>query len=49
MAGRILPVALAVFSGVAISVATFGEELKEQQRQRLQKEYDRYGYKIAAL
>ena len=42
MAGRILPVALAAVSGIAISVATFGEEFKEQQRRRLQAEYERY-------
>lgn len=44
MAGRILPVALAAISGIAISVATFGEEFKEQQRRRLQAEYERYAH-----
>lgn len=42
MAGRILPIALATFAGVAIGVSTFGEEFKEQQRRRLQQEYNRY-------
>lgn len=42
MAGRILPVALATISGIAIGMATFGEEFKEQQKRRLQDEYDRY-------
>jgi hypothetical protein len=42
MAGRILPIALATVAGVSIGVATFGEEFKEQRRQRLQEEYDRY-------
>lgn len=42
MAGRILPVALATISGIAIGMATFGEEFKEQQKRRLQEEYDRY-------
>ncbi|KAK7189207.1 hypothetical protein DPSP01_005402 [Paraphaeosphaeria sporulosa] len=41
MAGRILPIALATFAGVAIGVSTFGEEFKEQQRRRLQQEYNR--------
>jgi hypothetical protein len=41
MAGRILPIALATVAGVSIGVATFGEEFKEQRRQRLQEEYDR--------
>jgi hypothetical protein len=41
MAGRILPVALATITGVAIGVGTFGEEFKNQQRRRLQEEYDR--------
>lgn len=42
MAGRILPVAFAVISGISIGVATWDGELKEQRRQRLQKEYERY-------
>lgn len=42
MAGRILPVALATVSGVAIGMATFGEELKSQQMKRLTEEYNRY-------
>jgi hypothetical protein len=41
MAGRLLPIALATVAGVSIGVATFGEEFKEQQRQRLQQEYNR--------
>ncbi|KAF2446832.1 hypothetical protein P171DRAFT_482910 [Karstenula rhodostoma CBS 690.94] len=41
MAGRILPIALAIFAGVSIGVSTFGEEFKEQQRRRLQQEYNR--------
>ena len=41
MAGRILPVALATISGVAIGMATFGEELKAQQMNRLTEEYNR--------
>ncbi|KAF3048144.1 hypothetical protein E8E12_010781 [Didymella heteroderae] len=41
MAGRILPVALATISGVAIGMATFGEELKAQQMKRLTEEYNR--------
>jgi hypothetical protein len=44
MAGRILPIALATVAGVSIGVATFGEEFKEQRRQRLQEEYDRYAF-----
>lgn len=42
MAGRILPVALATISGIAIGMATFGEELKAQQMKRLTEEYNRY-------
>ncbi|KAH3984161.1 hypothetical protein HBH92_085220 [Parastagonospora nodorum] len=49
MAGRILPLALAVVAGVSISVATFGEELKEQRRKRLQEEYEREVAAHAAL
>ncbi|KAF9737888.1 hypothetical protein PMIN06_004272 [Paraphaeosphaeria minitans] len=41
MAGRILPIALATVAGVTIGVSTFGEEFKEQQRRRLQQEYNR--------
>ncbi len=41
MAGRILPVALAAVSGVAIGMATFGEELKTQRMKRLTEEYNR--------
>ncbi|KAF1350432.1 hypothetical protein EJ07DRAFT_36388, partial [Lizonia empirigonia] len=41
MAGRILPVALATVSGIAIGMATFGEELKSQQMKRLTEEYNR--------
>ncbi|KAJ4381329.1 hypothetical protein N0V86_003678 [Didymella sp. IMI 355093] len=41
MAGRILPVALATISGIAIGMATFGEELKAQQMKRLTEEYNR--------
>ncbi|KAF2017031.1 hypothetical protein BU24DRAFT_460130 [Aaosphaeria arxii CBS 175.79] len=41
MAGRILPVALAVICGVSIGVATFDGELKQQQRKRLEEEYKR--------
>lgn len=44
MAGRILPIALATISGVAIGLATFGEEFKKQQQQRLQDEYKRYDF-----
>lgn len=42
MAGRILPVALATVSGIAIGMATFGEELKAQRMKRLTEEYERY-------
>ena len=42
MAGRILPVALATVSGIAIGMATLGEELKAQQMKRLTDEYNRY-------
>ncbi|KAJ4297858.1 hypothetical protein N0V90_005757 [Kalmusia sp. IMI 367209] len=49
MAGRILPVALAVISGVAIGVATFGEEFKEQRRRRLQEEYNRDVAAVSSL
>ncbi|KAJ4340783.1 hypothetical protein N0V95_007391 [Ascochyta clinopodiicola] len=41
MAGRILPVALATVSGIAIGMATFGEELKSQRMKRLTEEYNR--------
>ncbi|KAF2624234.1 hypothetical protein BU25DRAFT_348479 [Macroventuria anomochaeta] len=41
MAGRILPVALATVSGIAIGMATFGEELKAQRMKRLTEEYNR--------
>jgi hypothetical protein len=41
MAGRILPIALATISGIAIGMATFGEELKAQQMKRLTEEYNR--------
>ncbi|KAL1600941.1 hypothetical protein SLS59_005606 [Nothophoma quercina] len=41
MAGRILPVALATVSGIAIGMATFGEELKAQRMNRLTEEYER--------
>lgn len=41
MAGRILPVALAAVSGVAIGMATFGEELKAQRMKRLTDDYNR--------
>ncbi|KAJ8109844.1 hypothetical protein OPT61_g7159 [Boeremia exigua] len=40
MAGRILPVALAAVSGIAIGMATFGEELKAQRMKRLTEEYN---------
>ena len=46
MAGRILPVALATISGIAIGMATFGEELKAQQMKRLTEEYNRYGIDV---
>ncbi|KAH6618864.1 hypothetical protein C7974DRAFT_416205 [Boeremia exigua] len=41
MAGRILPIALATVSGIAIGMATFGEELKAQRMNRLTEEYNR--------
>ncbi|KAJ4991123.1 hypothetical protein SVAN01_03473 [Stagonosporopsis vannaccii] len=41
MAGRILPIALATVSGIAIGMATFGEELKAQRMKRLTDEYNR--------
>jgi len=44
MAGRLLPIVLTTVSGVAIGIATFGEEFKAQQRRRLQEEHDRYGH-----
>ncbi|OSS50322.1 hypothetical protein B5807_05064 [Epicoccum nigrum] len=40
MAGRILPIALATISGIAIGTATFGEELKSQRMKRLTEEYN---------
>jgi hypothetical protein len=42
MAGRILPIALATISGIAIGTATFGEELKSQRMKRLTDEYNQY-------
>ena len=41
MAGRILPIALATISGIAIGTATFGEELKAQRMKRLTDEYNK--------
>ena len=41
MAGRILPIALATISGIAIGMATFGEELKSQRMKKLTEEYNR--------
>ncbi|PVH96536.1 hypothetical protein DM02DRAFT_659138 [Periconia macrospinosa] len=49
MAGRILPIALATVSGVAIGVATWDGELKEQRRQRLEEEYKRDMNAVSAL
>lgn len=46
MAGRILPIALATVSGIAIGMATFGEELKAQRMKRLTEEYNRYTARI---
>ncbi|KAF1999137.1 hypothetical protein P154DRAFT_577287 [Amniculicola lignicola CBS 123094] len=46
MAGRILPIALATVFGIATATATFGSELKEQQRKKLEEEYQR---ELAAL
>lgn len=49
MAGRLLPVALAVVSGVAIGVATFDGEFKAQRKQRLEEEYKEFVSSTAKL
>ncbi|KAF2256974.1 hypothetical protein BU26DRAFT_558402 [Trematosphaeria pertusa] len=49
MAGRILPIALATISGVAIGVATFDGEFKAQQRERLEEDYKRNVTAVSAL
>ncbi|KAF2257961.1 hypothetical protein CC78DRAFT_538150 [Lojkania enalia] len=46
MASRLLPIALATISGIAIGVTTFGPEFQEQRKKRLEEAYQR---DVAAL
>ncbi|KAF1963124.1 hypothetical protein CC80DRAFT_542276 [Byssothecium circinans] len=49
MAGRLLPIALATVSGIAIGVATFDGELKEQRKKKLEEEYNHEAAAASAL